>query len=56
LELREIKEVLCTFKKSRRKMEAPTMTVLSKRNEIQEQLLDIMGIPHVPQDVADILG
>jgi transposase len=56
LELREIKEVLCTFKKSRRKMEAATMTVLSKRNEIQEQLLDIMGIPSVPQDVADILG
>jgi transposase len=55
-ELSEIKEVLCTFKKSRRKKGKETMTTLSKRNEIQNQLLEILEIPQVPQDVAVILG
>jgi transposase len=51
-ELAEIREVISVFKKSR-KGENRT-TVLTKLNEVQGQLLDVLAIPRTPQETIPV--
>jgi transposase len=53
-ELTDIKEVICPLGKTARKRKGPVLTVLSKRNDIQQQLLKTLRIPLKPQDVRVI--